>query len=88
MFTPTRATALASTVGDYRGWHLLVHCSQCRAMQMLPCSWLASEMRADTLLRDVLPRLRCQKCGDPPQSVKLSPGGGPSEREVWLLGSP
>jgi hypothetical protein len=44
---------------------------------------------AGTLLRDVLPRLRCEKCGEAPASVLLTDGGpAVSARRVWVLGGP
>jgi hypothetical protein len=85
---PTRATALASALAAYRGWFLLIHCAGCGRLRLLPVSELADRVGGDTLLRDILPWLRCQRCGDPPRAVKLSDGDGPAAREVWLLGAP
>jgi hypothetical protein len=78
MLAPTRATALASPLSDFYGWNLLPHCARCRVMRQIRVDQVGS----GTLLRDVLPRLRCQRCGDPPRAVKLSDGGGPAGREV------
>jgi hypothetical protein len=86
MLAPTRATALASALSDYCGWHLFPHCARCRVLRMLPIAELADQVGGGTLIRDVLPRLRCQRCGEPPRAVKLSDGGGPSALKVWLLG--
>jgi hypothetical protein len=33
---PTRATALASALSDYRGWNLYPHCAQCRVLRLFP----------------------------------------------------
>jgi hypothetical protein len=86
--SPIRATALASALSDFRGWTLYPHCARCRVLRQLPVNELANQVGGGTLLRDVLPKLRCQKCGDPPKAVKMSDGGGPSAREVWLIGGP
>ncbi len=85
---PTRATALASTLATFRGWHLLAHCAHCKAMRLLPVTRLIEQVGEAALFADVLPRLRCQRCGEAPPAVKLSEGGGPSAREVWVMGSP
>jgi hypothetical protein len=83
MLAPTRATALASAaLADYRGWLLFIQCTQCGMLQRLPVSELAAEVGGGTLLRGVLPRLRCQRCGEAPGAVKLSDDGGPAAREV------
>jgi hypothetical protein len=47
---------------------------------------LAEQVGSGTLLRDIPPRLRCQRCGEPPPAVLLCDGGGPSKCEVWLMG--
>jgi hypothetical protein len=83
-----RATALSSALIDLRGWLLLAHCAQCRAMRRLSVDVLADQVGSDTLLRDLLPKLRCYRCDDPPRAVKLSDGGGVAAREVWVLGEP
>jgi hypothetical protein len=87
MPTPTRATALASRLSDYRGWNLLPHCARCRVMRQISIARLADQVGKRTLLRDVLPRLRCHTCGNPPRAMKLSDGGGVSNMEVWVLGA-
>jgi hypothetical protein len=87
MLAPTRATALASTLGTYRGWFLFAYCAHCQALRMMPVARLIEQAGPGTLLRHVMPRLRCSRCGAPPRSAKLSDGGGPSARAVWVLGS-
>jgi hypothetical protein len=57
-------------------------------MRMLPVTRLIEQVGEAALIGDVLPRLRCQRCGEVPRAVKLSEGGGPASREVWVLGSP
>jgi hypothetical protein len=86
MLAPTRATALASPLSAYRGWNLLPYCARCRVMYQIRVDQLAEQEGDGTLLADILPRLRCQRCEEPPQGVKLSDAGGPSGREVWLMG--
>jgi hypothetical protein len=88
MLAPTRAIALASPLVTYRDWNLLIHCAGCGRLRQLPVSELADRVGDRTLLRDVLPWLRCQQCGSPPRAVKLSDGDGQSAREVWLTGGP
>jgi hypothetical protein len=83
---PTRATALATPLSAYRGWAILPHCANCRVMRQLAVDRLAQQVGSGTLLRDVLPRLRCSRCGEAPQGVLLCDDGGPSRREVWLSG--
>jgi hypothetical protein len=82
-----RATALALPLSVFRGWNLLPHYARCRAMRQIRVDQPAEQKGDGTLLRDVLPRLRCQRCGDSPWAVKLSDGGGPAGREVWVLGA-
>jgi hypothetical protein len=66
----------------------------CRATQFeiaeapAPVSQLADHHRQRRVAAGHLPRLRCQRCGDPPRAVKQSDGGGPAAREVWLTGGP
>ena len=88
MLAPTRATALASALAIYRDWNLLIHCAGCGRLRPLPVSELADRVGDRTLLRGVLPWLRCQECGSPPRAAKLSDDDGPSAREVWLMGGP
>jgi hypothetical protein len=88
MLAPTRATALTATLGTYRGWNLMIHCVGCGRLRQLPVSELADRVSGGTLLRDMLPWLRCQRCGKAPSAMKLSDGDGPSAREVWLTGGP
>jgi hypothetical protein len=79
--TPTRATAIASALSDYRGWMLYPHCARCRVLRQMPVNELAHQVGSGTLFRDLLARLHCHRCGDP-RSVKLSDNGRPI-REVY-----
>jgi hypothetical protein len=54
----------------------------------VPIDDLVDQEGSGTLIRDVLPRLRCQRCGNRPHAVKLSDEGEPSAREVWVLDGP
>jgi hypothetical protein len=75
MLALTRATALASRLSDYSSWNLLPHCTCCRVMRQIRVDRLADQVGEGTLLRDVLPRLRCQRCGDPPNAVSCQMAG-------------
>lgn len=83
---PTRATALASPLSAFPRWLLLPHCGRCKVMRQIKVDVLAAQLGSGTLLRDVVPRLRCQRCGEPPRGVLLSDDQGPSAREVWIVG--
>jgi hypothetical protein len=85
---PSRATALASPLSAFAGWFLLPHCARCRVMRQIKVDALADQLGSGTLLRDVAPELRCNRCGDAPRAVLLSDGQGPSAREVWVVGAP
>jgi hypothetical protein len=82
---PTRATALASALHDFRGWQLLAHCPRCRVMRQIPVNRLAGQVGDGMLLRDVLPRLRCHRCGEPPRAVKLSSAPPPAVASTSIL---
>src|SRR4051794_4286773 len=69
----TRATALASPLSTFVGWHLLAHCAQC-GVRHLEVSDLVGQIGGGALVRDVVARLRCRRCNELPQLVELCDG--------------
>jgi len=75
---PTEAP-IEATMADLAGWWLSVRCS-CGWHVSLPFRFLAATRGWHTKLGAVLPRLRCKRCGNRPESVDLvdSPSAGAS----------
>lgn len=64
----SREAFLASTLGEVVGYWLDIHCG-CGATVKYPLRLMARERGARLVLRDVLQRLRCRKCGLLPARV-------------------
>jgi hypothetical protein len=56
-------------------------------MRMLIVDRLAEQVGLETLLDNVVPRLRCSRCGEPPWDVLLSDNKGPGRREILVMGA-
>ena len=65
---PDRALALAATVATLRGHWIETSC--CRHVS-IPLVVLARQGQAHRTLADVVIRLRCTSCNQPPQSIDL-----------------
>lgn len=87
--SPSRSDALMTELRHFARWTLSVNCPRCRDLRLLDISMVMARVGAGTLVRDVLPRLRCQTCGTPPDWVKLADGvegTGKPVRKVQLVG--
>jgi len=81
---PTRPALLAARVGDLLAWHLVVRCP-CRGYpRSIPLADIAAEHGRRLTLGQVAARLRCARCGEPPQSVRASPGD-PFASRAWKV---
>ncbi|HKM65134.1 MAG TPA: hypothetical protein VJY39_21860 [Acidisphaera sp.] len=65
---PDRTLARAATVGTLRAHWLETRC--CRSVS-LPLQVIARQGHAHRTLADVVVRLRCSSCGEPPASIEL-----------------
>jgi hypothetical protein len=59
----TRATALASTSGQLRDWHLSLTCLECGFIECLPLAEQISRHGAHYPLTAILETLSCRSCG-------------------------
>jgi hypothetical protein len=64
-----RTTALGTPLRDLAGWHLIIDCATCRMLRQVDVDRLPGQ---DRIVSDMLPRLRCRKCGAEPCGVKLA----------------
>ncbi len=80
--------ASAAEMAAFPGWHLSIACPACRLVVQLRCDDLARTLPGLTV-GEVVPRLKCSRCGRRPSSVVLADGapgmGRASERRVELL---
>jgi hypothetical protein len=85
---PTHATALASPLHQFAGWHLLVNCPGCRMLRTVQIDALIERQGGAITVGQVVARLRCRTCDTTPDWVQLADGlrGRTREvREVTLL---
>jgi hypothetical protein len=87
----TTAATLAAPLRQFQTWRLMVFCSHCRLLVRLEVDRLVAR-QGDKLVGDVVQRLQCSRCGNPPASVKLADGtqgeGRAGFQEVDLIPAP
>jgi hypothetical protein len=67
---PTRATLLATPIGQLRDWGLIVTCP-CRGFpRHMPVDRLADDFGNRVTLEAILMRLRCERCRLPPRRIE------------------
>ena len=73
----------------FAGWQLSANCPRCRLIRRVLISDLARQVPPQTLIKDVVVRLRCQTCGTPPNWVCLADGVegmGKKVQRIQLVG--
>jgi hypothetical protein len=81
--------ATACRLRDVTGWWLEIRCG-CGATTAYPLRLMAGEQPRNPTLSEVLPRLRCKRCGERPTAARLidNPGhhwgGSPQVRPLPL----
>lgn len=82
---------LATPLSNYRGqsWVLVCACRGCLAEVDLPIAKLLPAHSATTI-RQLLAKLRCQRCGEPPFGVLLQslPTNAPGSADMMVLVGP
>ncbi len=82
--------ALARTVGDFAdpasGWELVIQCAGSCVRQRRLVADLVPMVPAALTWGEVLPKLRCSRCGAPADIVGLAgPPAVPGHAGTWLL---
>ncbi len=62
-----RTEALSTPIARFATWHLSVHCDRCRFIRQVSIGRLPGRT-----LAEVVPRLRCSGCRQPPARVRLA----------------
>lgn len=62
---------LEQTLASLTPWWIRARCS-CGTTSDLPCRWLAAHQGWRVTLGQVLPRLKCSRCGERPHSLSLT----------------
>ena len=87
---PDRETALAATVAAFPSWHFRTVCGACRREGHVSQVALLLDGFGERPVRDVVPRLVCNRCGGQPALVELvsrlgaQSGDGPIRRVALL----
>jgi len=76
---------MLSQLSMFAGWQLSANCPRCRLIRRVMISDLARQVSPQTLIQDVVARLRCQTCGTPPDWVCLADGVEGMGRKVQRI---
>lgn len=77
--------AMLSQLSMFTGWQLSANCPRCRLIRRVLISDLARPLQPQTLIQDVVTRLRCQTCSTPPDWVCLADGVEGMGRKVQRI---
>ena len=83
-----RDSILATPIGRYSGYVLVLTCPSCRDGRELLIRPLIEAGRGEDTVERLLMRLRCRACGALPDTVKLQPRPGlvPRSKQILLVG--
>lgn len=74
---------VVETLAEHRGFRLHAYCQlpSCRHHDWVAVDTLADRLGGDTVLAEILPRLRCSRCGHRGAKVTLHPPSHPEAAE-------
>jgi hypothetical protein len=64
-----RERILAAPLERYAGFRLIMTCQPCGEMRAVPVNDLVERLGRDRLFSNVLPRLKCRLCKNPPATI-------------------
>lgn len=77
--------AKLSRLSMFDGWQLSANCPRCRLIRRVMISDLIAQLGKETIIGDIVARLRCQTCGTHPDWVCLADGVEGMGRKVQRI---